>query len=231
MNMKKNKCILLFDDKDQDNIINNIKNSTKQDYDLDFVFIRTSTSDLKKDDSEDLDVEKLEEKIKSSIQNKHIDIALTDFDLECDYLNGLDVVRMVHKYRPKVKFFIYSGNWNKVIENVVGVEYKNASIEQLVGGINKLIHDKIIDCVDRVNCMEDLIKYLKEDNKESMEHRLCMLLRNNGDMVFESCFPEFYGKTFNEIADIIENGSDARSEEWIEAILSQTIAYLTGVNK
>ena len=33
-----------------------------------------------------------------------------------------------------------------------------------------------------------------------------------------------------EIADIIENNSDARSEEWIDAILSQTIAYLTTVN-
>lgn len=229
--MKKNKCILLFDDKDQKNIINSIKISTKQDFDLDFVFIRTSTPDLKKDDSEDLDVEKLEEKIKSSIQNKHIDIALTDFDLECDYLNGLDVVRMVHKYRPKVNFFIYSGNWNKVIENVIGAEYKNALIEQLVGGINKLIHDKIIDCVDRVDYKQDLINYLKEDNKESMEHRLCVLLRNNGDMIFNSCFPEFNGKTFNEIADIIENGSDARSDEWIEAILSQTIAYLAEVNK
>lgn len=229
--MKRNKCILLFDDKDQKDIIKSIKISTKQDFDLDFVFIRTSAPDLKEDNSEDLDVDKLEEIIKSSIQNKHIDIALTDFDLECNCLNGLDVVRMVHKYRPKVNFFIYSGNWNKVIESVVGAEYKNALIEQLVGGINKLIHDKIIDCVDRIDYKQDLINYLKEDNKESLEHRLCILLRSNGEMIFNSCFPKFKGKTFNEIADIIENGSDACSDEWIEAILSQTIAYLAEVNK
>lgn len=231
LKMKRNKCILLVDDKDQKDIINSIKKSTKQDFDLDFVFIRTSAPDLKEDNSEDLDVDKLEEIIKSSIRNKHIDIALTDFDLECNCLNGLDVVRMVHKYRPKVNFFIYSSNWNKVIESVVGAEYKNALIEQLVGGINKLIHDKIIDCVDRIDYKQDLINYLKEDNKESMEHRLCVLLRNNGNMVFKSCFPEFNEKTFNEIADIIENGSDARSDEWIEAILSQTIAYLAEVNE
>lgn len=229
--MKKNRCILLFDDKDQKVIINNIKTVTKQDFDLDFVFIRTSSPDLKKDNSEDLDVDKLEKKINYSIQNKHIDIALTDFDLECDYLNGLDVVRMVHKYRPKVNFFIYSGNWHKVIKSVVGTEFKNALIEQLVGGINKLIHDKIIDCVDRIDYKQDLISYLKQENDESLEHRLCILLRSNGEMIFNSCCPEFKGKSFNEIADIIENNSDARSDEWIEAILTQTISYLAEINK
>jgi hypothetical protein len=64
-----------------------------------------------------------------------------------------------------------------------------------------------------------------------MEHRLCVLLRANGDMVFNSCCPELKRKTFNEIAEMIENHSDARSDEWIEAVLTQTIAYLAEVNR
>ena len=63
--MKKAKCILLFDDKDQKNIINNIKLTTQQEFDLDFIFIRTSATELKQDDSEDLDVAKLKNKIAS----------------------------------------------------------------------------------------------------------------------------------------------------------------------
>ena len=115
--MKKSKCILLFDDKDQKSIINNIKLSTKQEFDLDFIFIRTSSAELKENDSEELDVEKLKAKIISETRGKHIDIALTDFDLECDFLNGLDVVRIVHERHKNVNFFIYSGNWNKVIKS------------------------------------------------------------------------------------------------------------------
>lgn len=229
--MKKTKCILLFDDKDQTKIIDSIKLSTRQEFDLDFIFIRTSSAELKKDDSEDLDTEKLKAKIVSETRGKVIDIALTDFDLECDYLNGLDVVRMVHEYHKKVNFFIYSGNWNKVIRSVIGEDYQQASQEQLVKGINALIHDKIVNCVDRIDYQEDLLKYLRHDSEDSMEHRLCVLLRANGDMVFNSCCPELKGKTFFEIAEMIDNKSDARSDDWIEAVLTQTIAYLTEVNR
>lgn len=229
--MKKTKCILLFDDKDQTKIIESIKLSTRQEFDLDFIFIRTSSAELKKEDSEDLDTEKLKAKIVSETRGKVIDIALTDFDLECDYLNGLDVVRMVHEYHKKVNFFIYSGNWNKVIRSVIGEDYQQASQEQLVKGINDLIHDKIVNCVDRIDYQEDLLKYLRHDSEDSMEHRLCVLLQANGDMVFNSCCPELKGKTFYEIAEMIDNKSDARSDDWIEAVLTQTIAYLTEVNR
>ena len=229
--MKKTKCILLFDDKDQTKIIESIKLSTRQEFDLDFIFIRTSSAELKKEDSEDLDTEKLKAKIVSETRGKVIDIALTDFDLECDYLNGLDVVRMVHEYHKKVNFFIYSGNWNKVIRSVIGEDYQQASQEQLVKGINDLIHDKIVNCVDRIDYQEDLLKYLRHDSEDSMEHRLCVLLQANGDMVFNSCCPELKGKTFLEIAEMIDSKSDARSDDWIEAVLTQTIAYLTEVNR
>lgn len=229
--MKKTKCILLFDDKDQTKIINNIKLTTRQEFDLDFIFIRTSSAELKKDDSEDLDVEKLKAKIVSKTRGKVIDIALTDFDLECDYLTGLDVIHLVHENHKNVQFLVYSGNWNKVIRRVIGEDYQQASPEQLVEGINQLIHDKIINCVSRIDYQEDLLKFLRHDSTDSMEHRLCVLLRANSDMVFNSCCPELKEKTFDEIAEMIENHSDARSDEWIEAILTQTIAYLAEVNR
>ena len=229
--MKKTKCILLFDDKDQTKIIESIKLSTRQEFDLDFIFIRTSSAELKKDDSEDLDVAKLKDKIASEIKDKQIDIALTDFGLECDYLNGLDVVHMVHEFRKNLNFLVYSGNWYKVINSVIGEDFQHTSQEQLVKGINALIHAKIINCVDRIDYQEDLLKYLRHDSEDSMEHRLCVLLQANGDMVFSSCCPELKGKTFLEIAEMIDSKSDARSEEWIEAVLTQTIAYLTEVNR
>lgn len=229
--MKKTKCILLFDDKDQTKIIDSIKLTTKKEFDLDFIFIRTSSAELKKDDSEDLDTEKLKAKIVSETRGKVIDIALTDFDLECDYLTGLDVIHLVHESHKNVQFLVYSGNWNKVIRRVIGEDYKQASPEQLVDGINQLIHDKIINCVSRIDYQEDLLKFLRHDSADSMEHRLRVLLRANGDMVFNSCCPELKGKTFNEIAEMLEKHSDARSDEWIEAILTQTIAYLAEVNR
>lgn len=228
--MKQKKCILLIDDKDQSGIIDTIKLQLRNEFDLDFIMIRTSAAELKKKDTEDLDPNKLKTEIQTKIQNKNINIALTDFDLESESINGLGVIKIVHEIRSKIDFFIYSGNWNKVIKTVIGKDYKNASIEELVRGINELIHDRIIDCINRAEYKEDLIKYLKKDIKDSIEQRLISLLRANGNLIFNSCFPEFKGMKFSQIADTIEKHSDARSDEWIEAVLTQTIAYLVEVN-
>lgn len=228
--MKEQRCILLIDDKDQSDVANSIKLQLKKDFDLEFILIRTADSKLKKDEEEELDLDKLKARIETRIKNKNVYIALTDFDLESDSINGLGVVRMVHELRPKLNFLIYSGNWDEVIRTVVGKDYKLASIDELVGGINDLIHDNIVNCIGRTDYKADLIEYLKKNKGDSIEHRLSTLLRANGEMKFESCFPEFKGMTFNEIADMIDNHSDARTEEWIETVLAQTIAYLVKVN-
>ena len=229
--MKQKKCILVVDDKPQTATINGIKTKLFSEFDLDFIPIRTTGAKLKKDNSEDLDVNKLRIYVEEKIRSKHIDIALTDFDLECgDEFTGLDVIYMVREMRPKLKFFIYSGNWNKVITSVVGKAYNQATIEELVEGINKLIKAQILDCIDRTDYQYRLVEYLRKEQNDSVEQRLIKLLRSNKDLIFQSCYPEFKEKSFGEIADIIENNSDMRSEEWIDAILSQTIAYLTTIN-
>lgn len=229
--MKQKRCILVIDDKSQSTVVKGIESKLFKDFDLDFILIRTADAKFKKDDSEDLDVEKLKTEIETKIKGKHIDIALSDFDLECSYFTGLDAVHMVHEIREKVIFFIYSGNWNKVIESVVGKDYQSASIEELVEGVNKLIKAQIIDCINRTDYQETLIEYLKKNKGDTIEHRLAILLRAHGDLKFESGFPKFKGMTFNEIADMIENHSDARTDEWIDTILTQTIAYLVKVNQ
>lgn len=229
--MKQKRCILVIDDKSQSAVIKGFKSKYSKDFDLDFIAIRTGAAELKKDDSEDLDIDKLKTEIESKIKGKHLDIALSDFELECPYFTGLDAVDLVHKIRKNVSFFVYSGNWNEVIKSVVGQEYQKASIEELVGGVNKLLNSQVIDCIDRTDYQDILIDYLNKEKGDSIEYQLATSLRVNGEMKFESCFPKFKGMTFNEIADMIECHSDARSDEWIKAILVQTIAYLVKVNQ
>lgn len=228
--MKTSKCILLIDDKDQSAVMRDIKYTVASTFDVEFLFIRTARPDLKKDDSEDVDPAKVEQEIRRLIDNKSVDFALTDFDLNNQNLDGLDIISMVHELRPNLKFLVYSGNWDKVIRKVISVNYQDASTEDIVNGVNRLIHNNIVDCIGRGEYKEELIKYLNRATYVSMEHRLVKLLRSNKDMTFQSCYPEFKGKTFGEIADIIEKRSDSRADEWIESILSQTIAYLVSVN-
>ncbi|MDY5198647.1 MAG: hypothetical protein SPH36_01590 [Candidatus Cryptobacteroides sp.] len=229
--MKEHRCILLVDDKDQGDVTESIRIQMRSEFDLEFILIRTAAPEYKKDDSEEIDLDKLRDGIKTSIQYKTINVALTDFDLDSDVVNGLSIVHMVHEFRQKINFLIYSGNWNEVIRTVVGGDYQEAPIDHLVDGINAFIHDRIVDCIGRTDYKDDLIKYLRKNENDSIEHRLSSLLRAHGDMIFESCYPEFKGMTFNEIADLVDNHADARSDEWIDAVLSQTIAYLVKVNQ
>jgi len=229
--MKSKKCILLIDDKDQGDVARSIQVQLRCDFELDFILIRTDAKDYKQDNSENVDREKLKNDIAERIKHKSIDIALTDFDLNSSIVNGLDIVRIVHELRPKVKFLIYSGNWTEVITTVVGNDYQSSSVESLVDGINKLIHANIVNCIGRTDYKSDLIDYLQKNKEYSAEQRLITLLREHGDLTFQSCFPEFKGMMFRDIADMIDSHSDARSNEWIEAVLTQTIAYLVKVNE
>ena len=172
--MKQKRCILVIDDKSQSAVIKGFTSKYSKDFDLDFIVIRTGAAELKKDDSEDLDIDKLKTEIETKIKGKHLDIALSDFDLECPYFTGLDAVHLVHEIRKNVSFFVYSGNWNEVIKSVVGQEYQNASIKELVGGINKLLKSQIIDCIDRTDYQDILIDYLKNDKGNSIEHQLAI---------------------------------------------------------
>lgn len=114
--MKQKRCILVIDDKSQSAVIKGFTSKYSKDFDLDFIVIRTGAAELKKDDSEDLDIDKLKTEIETKIKGKHLDIALSDFDLECPYFTGLDAVHLVHEIRKNVSFFVYSGNWNEVIK-------------------------------------------------------------------------------------------------------------------
>ena len=135
--MKPQRCILLIDDKDQSEVADSIKMQLRDKYDLEFILIRTAAPEYKKDDSEELDLCKLNNDIKAKIRKKSLFVALTDFDLDSDSVNGLDIMHMVHEFRPKVKFLIYSGNWNEVIRTVIGNDFQKASIDELVGGIKR----------------------------------------------------------------------------------------------
>lgn len=229
--MKPQRCILLIDDKDQSEVADSIKIQLRDKYDLEFILIRTAAPEYKKEGSEELDLSKLENDIKNKIRKKSLYVALTDFNLDSDSVNGLNIMHAVHNFRPKVKFLVYSGNWNEVIRTVIGDGFQNASMDKIVGCIRQFLDYEIVDCINRADYRTDLIDYLNKNKSDSIEHRLSKLLRANGEIVFESCFPEFKGMTFNDIADKIDDRSDARIDEWIDAILAQTIAYLVKVNQ
>lgn len=65
--MKEHRCILLVDDKDQGDVTESIRIQMRSEFDLEFILIRTAAPEYKKDDSEEIDLDKLRDGIKTSI--------------------------------------------------------------------------------------------------------------------------------------------------------------------
>lgn len=225
--MKSEKNILIVDDEDQTMIAEGIKINLKKYFEVNFILVKTNDADLQSDDA-DLDITKIKERIVNDIQYKTVDLALTDYDLGDENVDGLDIVGMIKEIRPKVPIILYSGNEDKVIRKIVG---SNSNTEDLVAGFKKLLKLGIIDFVRRPDYKDSIIKFLNNKRDPHLDSYFLIQLRKYKDYEFKSCCPTLKGRKLGEIADMIETGSDFRSREWMEELIEQTIAYLIKINE
>lgn len=138
----------------------------------------------------------------------------------------LEIRRFKHN-----NIILYSGNIQSAIRKVLNETKENDSEEAVVTAVKKFIELPILRFNGRNDYQDTIVELISHHNRLSLEDRLLRFLHTHESMVFNSCFPPFDGKTFGEIADIIENDSDARSEEWLQALIDQTMAYLLKINE
>ena len=60
---------MLVDDKDQGDVTESIRIQMRSEFDLEFILIRTAAPEYKKDDSEEIDLDKLRDGIKTSVMS------------------------------------------------------------------------------------------------------------------------------------------------------------------
>lgn len=231
--MKSRKRILIIDDVSQEAPIRSLKSKMRKELELVCEEIITKRPELRKENSNHLDFEKLKDKINEAFEKcKWFDLILTDFDLnEPGNVDGLEVVDYIKSRKKNVKIIMYSGDFSKAVRRVIRGENGLLLEQQIVDAVKKLIDYQIVNYVDRSSYVDEAISFFKKNKEFSIRDEFLKLLYAHHDMVFNSCFPDFAGKKFGEIAEVIDNGSDARSDEWMLAMIQQTIAYLAKVNE
>ena len=225
--MKPKKNILIIDDEDQTKIVESLQLNLKKNFDVNFILIKTNDVAFQNDDA-DLDIIKIKERISNDIQSVTVDLALTDYDLGDEHVDGLNIIEILKEIRPNVRVILYSGNQDKVIRKIVG---NNPNTEDLVAGFKKLLNFGIIDFVRRPDYRDRIIKYLNSNKKIHLDSYFLIQLRKYKDYEFKSCCPGLKGMKLGEIADMIEKGSDFRSREWMQELIEQSIAYLIKINE
>lgn len=230
--MNKKVAILIVDDKSQDVNIRALELQLKRTCDLAVTAICTTDESLRIEESDHLDKDKLFKKIDECLLNKRIDWALTDFDLAETYVDGLDVAEYLAEKRKSIPVIMYSGNINSVIKKAVNqASIQDLNEDELVEAIRKLINCNIVDYVKRDDYKHAIIEKINQNLQPTVEDFFLQQLRQHSEMEFKSCYPRLKGKTFGQIADLIESRGDKRTDAWMNELIEQTIAYLVKINE
>ena len=224
------KRILIIDDEPQGNTLEKISNGVKDKLVIESNQIEVLSASFVDEDAQ-LVSEKVYEAISQSFKKAYYDLILVDYSYGQDNFDGLDVIRFIRKSHPKDDLILYSANQKEVIGRVVGENLQNESTENIVAGINELMNFRIAKIVPRPSMDAEVITYLREDTTFSPYGFISNMLKENRDKVFKSCYPKLSGKTYGEIADMLDSESNGKANEWLSAILEQLIVYLSEVNE
>lgn len=230
--MKLKKTILVIDDKDQAREIENIQEELNDRFEITYFGIWTAQPQFRKEGSNNPDIDKLRNRIKSLYDSyHHFDLILSDFDLNAKgIVDGIDLIEYIKDLKPKAKILMYSGNYTDAVRKLIQNPTNQLTELQVAEAVSKFISYKLVDCTDRTSYRDRTIAYFKENKEMSITDELIKLLYEHGDMTFNSCCPKYKGKKFSEIAIELERGNNSYTDEWVMAMIHQTIAYLVEVN-
>lgn len=226
------KCLLIDDEASAQKRVFEQKVSTPlraQGINVELIIIDSTDKDLYSD--EKLDKEKLKQAIINKIEGKKIDIVGCDYELASDVVNGVDVVQIIRGIRNKVKIFLYSGKFEKIIGDILN-GYKDgddASKAICLDKIKKIYGSKIEDFIERNDYPARFIGVLKK-NDDTIDDVFLRKIHEYSGHKFKSCFPQFENKSLLEIAKEIENETHL-GLKFIDELIEQTIAYLIKSNE
>ena len=231
MAKKNTRIILVIDDEPQKPIEDNIQSALKTELDIQFINIDVTNPDILNENL-DVDEEKLNLAIKNGIIGESVDLVLADYDLgdSCPF-SGLKPIAYIRELRPHLPIFLYSAVQKDVIKEVVGNDLSNTTPDNIINGINQLMDMKIAKICSRPAYPQEVIKYLRQNKEANPRSVLVSILRENRDRIFNSCCPPLKGKSFGEVADILDDVSNGLGNEWMMAIIEQIAAYLVEINE
>lgn len=230
--MKRKITVLIIDDVDQSRTINALEKQLSKKFEFKAISIKTTSVELRKENSDHLDPDKLKAFLQESIKGRVINWVFSDFNLAEDDIDGLTVVNMINEIRSTIKIVLYSGDQHAVVKRAIGkTSLDDIKEDEIVDAVSQLLNFNIIDYIKRDSYKDKLIELANKEIDPTVQDYFIELLREHSEMEFKSCYDRLKGKTFGEIADMIENKSDQRTDAWTRELVEQTIAYLVKINE
>lgn len=228
--MNPTKRILVIDDENQRNLLGKIREEVKNQMQLEWSQVEVLDASYT-DDEAQLVPDKVYAAIERVLREHQYNLVMVDYDYGQPNIDGLDVIKFVRQKKSSVDIYLYSAVQKDVIKKVVGDNLQNAPTEEIVSGINDLMNYRIGKMVSRPSAEAEVIKFLRSEVSFSPKAFISDMLREHSAQVFSSCCPKLAGKTYGEIADMIDEDNNGVANEWLTAILEQLVVYLSKVNE
>lgn len=219
---------LIIDDNDQSEELETLKRQAKDIHGIilqcyQFNVGNSSFTDVLTDGL--ISKEKVALEFRKNFGRGNFNIVALDYDLEDTNIKGTDLIRIFNhngllKNTPK---FIYSGLLDSILKDII----RDSTLDAAVTKIKSMVRNKVIDYLDRDQRDFQILKFLSEDPL-STELIISQTLRKFPDFMFGNNFinTNFIGKTFNEIADYLDD--DMKMEnEFKKEMIEQVISYLS----
>lgn len=177
-----------------------------------------------------IDIEKVVAEFKKRFKGQTFHLAAFDWDLSDDDIDGVELMRQlahnrIFKNTPKL---LYSGLLEeKLSSKIDDFKNNNLSKKNLLDRIKMLINADIKGFVARENYDADILRIL-EGTDETLDLIIEEELVKFPNFVFDHKFvnQNFSGKTFQEIAEILQDNNHLRNA-FKKEIIQQVIAHLT----
>ncbi|MBN8695869.1 MAG: hypothetical protein J0L87_05025 [Bacteroidetes bacterium] len=180
-----------------------------------------------------IDIPKVIEYYKTNFKKFHFDLIAFDWDLNDEKIDGIELIRQfrANNFLKKTHIVLYSGELPIKVQGYFE-EYRKEpnTFKENWAKIKTLIDAPIYGFFDRTNYEEKIVEELFNTTKHiHIEHDLIKKLRENSQLVFNNVNPQFEGKTFGEVAHIIENDISF-GHQFTSEFIEQAIALMFKLN-
>jgi hypothetical protein len=180
-----------------------------------------------------INIEKVISYYKTHFKKTHFDLIAFDWSFDDPDVDG---VKLIQQFRTnnllrRTNIVLYSGELPDTVKSYFS-DYKkdDNSFKENWPKIKTLIDVPILGFFDRTHYEEKVVETLVNMAKHiNIEQDLLRKLKENSQQVFNNVNPKFEGKTFGDIAHIIENDVQF-GHQFTSEFIDQAIALLFHLN-
>ncbi len=185
------------------------------------------------DENGRINIDKVIKYYRVNYRKMHFDLIAFDWDLNDEAIDGIELIRQFRNsnFLKKTPVALYSGELQVSVKGYFDA-YKNnqKSFNESWNKIKTLIDVPIMGFYDRSNYENKIVEAIQSFGQSvDIEHYFLKKLKENEKLIFNNINPKLEGRTFGQVAEIIEK-NPTYGNNFITELVDQTIAYLLKMN-